>query len=58
MPINFRALIIMTSNVVTLKVDNGQIQYEITGWTRLSITRGIERIPNSFDLHMSEKCQI
>jgi hypothetical protein len=32
MPINFKALIIMTSNVVTLKVDNGQTQYEITGW--------------------------
>lgn len=45
----------MTSNVVTLKVDKGEIQYQITGWTRLSITRGIERIPNSFDLHMSEK---
>lgn len=45
----------MTNNVVTLKIDNGSVQYEITGWTRLSITRGIERIPNSFDLHMSEK---
>lgn len=45
----------MKNNVVTLRVDNGVVQYEITGWTRLNITRGIERIPNSFDLHMSEK---
>jgi len=43
------------NNVVTLKVDTDVAQYEITGWTKLSITRGIERIPNSFELQMSEK---
>ncbi|MCH7381366.1 phage baseplate assembly protein [Acinetobacter higginsii] len=43
------------NNVVTLKVDTDSAQYEITGWTKLSITRGIEKIPNSFELQMSEK---
>ncbi|NNP68967.1 phage baseplate assembly protein [Acinetobacter sp. Ac_5812] len=45
----------MNQDVVKLKVISGTDQLEITGWTNLSITRGIERIPNSFDLRMSEK---
>lgn len=45
----------MSKNIVKLKINNGETQLEITGWERLSITRGIERIPNSFDLQMSGK---
>lgn len=45
----------MNRDTVKLKTNNGQTQLEITGWERLSITRGIERIPNSFDLQMSGK---
>ncbi len=45
----------MIDNKVSLVVDTDEAQYTITGWTKLSITRGIERIPNSFELQMSEK---
>lgn len=45
----------MKNNEVKLVIDNGKGQYAIAGWTQLSITRGIERIPNSFNLQMSEK---
>lgn len=45
----------MNNNEVKLIIDTGTKQYAIAGWTQLSITRGIERIPNSFNLQMSEK---
>lgn len=45
----------MNDNVVKLKIDTGKEEYIITGWNRLTITRGIERIPNNFDLQMTEK---
>lgn len=43
------------NNKVKLILDTGTKQYAIEGWTQVSITRGIESIPNSFSLQMSEK---
>ncbi|MPW44738.1 phage baseplate assembly protein [Acinetobacter guerrae] len=45
----------MKSNIVSLKVASGSDELIVTGWNRLSITRGIERIPNNFDLQMTDK---
>ncbi|KAF1027067.1 MAG: hypothetical protein GAK29_00873 [Acinetobacter bereziniae] len=43
------------NNKVKLIIDTGTNQFAIEGWTQVSITCGIERIPNSFSLQMSEK---
>jgi prophage tail gpP-like protein len=42
-------------NEVKLVIDTGTAQNIIVGWKQLSITRGIEQIPNTFNLQMSEK---
>lgn len=41
-------------NNVTLEVEGNGVTNTLKGWTRLNVTRGIERLPNSFDLQMSD----
>jgi len=45
----------MKYNNVKLVIENEETQCIIQGWTQLNITRGIERIPNTFSLMMTEK---
>ncbi len=45
----------MKDNIVKLVIETETSQTTIIGWKNLNISRGIERIPNSFNLMMSEK---